>query len=326
MRDPKEGGSRIGIVLNGSPLFTGSAGSGESEIRRYLLQNDLVEAIVALPTDMFFNTGISTYIWILSNNKKPERKGKLQLIDGSNDFDKMRKSLGSKRKYLTDEHINKLVRLYGNMAESDNSKVFANETFGYRRITVERPLRLNFQTSNERVERILNEKALQKLNESDSTKLHSALANIDPEHLFTNREQFTDALNKALKQVDLKLTAVQQKAVLNALSERDVNADVCTDKKGNPEADSTLRDYENVPLTECVQEYFDREVKPHVPDAWIDEDKRDEQDGEVGIVGYEIPFNRHFYVFEPPRPLEEIDAELKECTDKIKQMIEELSA
>ncbi|RUO18918.1 type I restriction-modification system subunit M [Aliidiomarina haloalkalitolerans] len=326
MRDPKEGGSRIGIVLNGSPLFTGSAGSGESEIRRYLLQNDLVEAIVALPTDMFFNTGISTYIWILSNNKKPERKGKLQLIDGSNDFAKMRKSLGSKRKYLTDEHINKLVRLYGNIAENDNSKVFTNETFGYRRITIERPLRLNFQTSSERLERLLDEKALQKLSESDIKKLHRALANIDPEHLFINREQFTDAMNKTLKQVELKLTAAQQKAVLNALSERDNSADVCTDNKGTPEADNTLRDYENVPLSECVQKYFEREVKPHVPDAWIDESKRDEQDGEVGIVGFEIPFNRHFYVFEPPRPLEEIDADLKECTDRIKQMIEELSA
>lgn len=326
MRDPNEGGSRIGIVLNGSPLFTGSAGSGESEIRRYLLQNDLVEAIVALPTDMFFNTGISTYIWILSNNKKPERQGKLQLIDGSNDFAKMRKSLGSKRKYLTDEHINELVRVYGGMAESNNSKVFANETFGYRRITVERPLRLNFQASSERLERLLDEKALQKLSESDIKKLHRALANIDPEHLFTNREQFTDAMNKTLEQADLKLTAAQQKAVLNALSERDNSADVCTDKKGTTEADSTLRDYENVPLTECVKKYFEREVKPHVPDAWIDESKRDEQDGEVGIVGFEIPFNRHFYVFEPTRPLEEIDADLKECTDKIKQMIEELSA
>ncbi|MAC35044.1 MULTISPECIES: type I restriction-modification system subunit M [Idiomarina] len=326
MRDTRDGGSRIGIILNGSPLFTGSAGSGESEIRRYLLQNDLVEAIVALPTDMFFNTGISTYIWILSNAKKPERKGKLQLIDGSEAFAKMRKSLGSKRKYLTEENINELVRLYGAMEETKNSKVFPNEAFGYRRITIERPLRLNFQASEERVAQLDDEKALQKLKTDDFNQLKQAIQLIEADTLFTNRDDFTKALNAELKASDVKLTAAQLKAVLNALSERDSDADVCTDKKGNAEADAGLRDYENVPLTEDIHEYFDREVKPHVPDAWIDESKRDEQDGEVGIVGFEIPFNRHFYVFEPPRPLEEIDADLKQCTDKIKQMIEELSA
>ena len=326
MRDPREGGSRIGIVLNGSPLFTGSAGSGESEIRRYLLQNDLVEAIVALPTDMFFNTGISTYIWILSNAKKPERKGKLQLIDGSEAFAKMRKSLGSKRKYLTEENINDLVRLYGAMEETKNSKVFLNEAFGYRRITIERPLRFNFQASEERVARLDDEKALQKLKSDDFNQLKQAIQRIEADTLFTNRGDFTKVLNAELKASEVKLTAAQLKAVLNALSERDSDADVCTDKKGNAEADAGLRDYENVPLTEDIYEYFEREVKPHVPDAWIDESKRDEQDGEVGIVGFEIPFNRHFYVFEPPRPLEDIDADLKQCTDKIKQMIEELSA
>ena len=326
MRDPREGGSRIGIILNGSPLFTGSAGSGESEIRRYLLQNDLVEAIVALPTDMFFNTGISTYIWILSNDKKPERKGKLQLIDGSEAFAKMRKSLGSKRKYLTEENINELVRLYGAMEETKNSKVFPNEAFGYRRITIERPLRLNFQANEERVARLDDEKALHKLKVDGFNQLKQAIQRIEADTLFTNRDDFTKALNAELKASDVKLTAAQLKAVLNALSERDSDADVCTDKKGNVEADSGLRDYENVPLTDDIYEYFEREVKPHVPDAWIDESKRDEQDGEVGIVGFEIPFNRHFYVFEPPRPLEEIDADLKQCTDKIKQMIEELSA
>ncbi|OOF00218.1 restriction endonuclease subunit M [Salinivibrio sp. MA351] len=326
MRDPREGGSRIGIVLNGSPLFTGSAGSGESEIRRYLLQNDLVEAIVALPTDMFFNTGISTYIWILSNDKKPERKGKLQLIDGSEAFAKMRKSLGSKRKYLTEENINELVRLYGTMEETQNSKVFPNEAFGYRRITIERPLRLNFQASEARIARLDDEKTLQKLNTEVLDQLKLAIQHIDADTLFTNRDDFIKALNAQLKASGIKFTAAQLKAVLNALSERDSDADICTDKKGNVEADTSLRDYENVPLTENIDDYFTREVKPHVPDAWIDESKRDEQDGEVGLVGFEIPFNRHFYVFEPPRPLEEIDADLKLCTDKIKQMIEELSA
>ncbi len=251
MRDPREGGSRIGIILNGSPLFTGGAGSGESEIRRYLLQHDYVEAIVALPTDMFYNTGIATYVWILSNHKAAERKGKVQLIDGTQHFTKMRKSLGSKRQYISDEQIAELVRLYGRYEETPQSKIFPVEAFGYRRITVERPL--------------LDE-----------------VGNV-------------------------------------VVSKKGKN-------KGQPEANSELRDFENVPLGESIYDYFQREVKPHVPDAWIDETKTDPLDGEVGVVGFEIPFNRHFYVFKPPRSLEEIDADLKKCTDKIKQMIEELSA
>lgn len=251
MRDPREGGSRIGIILNGSPLFTGGAGSGESEIRRYLLQHDYVEAIVGLPTDMFYNTGIATYIWLISNNKSKERKGKVQLIDGTQHFSKMRKSLGSKRQYITDDQVDDLVRLYGIYEETPQSKIFPLETFGFRRITVERPLR-------------------------------DEQGNI----------------------------VVAQKGK----------------NKGKPEADSSLRDNENVPLGESVYEYFEREVKPHVPDAWIDETKTDSLDGEVGVVGFEIPFNRHFYVFKPPRPLEEIDRDLKVCTDRVRQMIEELSA
>ena len=243
MRDPREGGSRIGIILNGSPLFTGGAGSGESEIRRYLLQNDLVEAIIALPTDMFYNTGIATYVWVLSNHKAAVRQGKVQLIDGSQHFAKMRKSLGSKRQYLTEEQIDALVRLYGRFEETAQSKIFPVEAFGYHTITVERPLR------------------------GDDGKV-----------------------------------------VLGAKGKQ----------KGKPQPDSALRDTENVPLTEDVGEYFKREVLPHAPDAWIDPDKTK--------LGYEIPFNRHFYVFKPPRPLGEIDAELKQTTDRILDMIKGLSA
>jgi type I restriction enzyme M protein len=247
MRPAKDGGSRIGIVLNGSPLFTGGAGSGESEIRRYVLENDLVEAIIALPTDMFYNTGISTYIWILSNRKPSERKGKVQLIDASSFWQKMRKSLGSKRKELSPEHIDAITRLFGSFEEAEQdgkpiSKIFRNEDFGYRAITVERPLR-------------------------------------------------DEAGNVVLGQ--------RGKA------------------KGQPQADSSLRDSENVPLSEDVQTYFKREVLPHVSDAWIDHERTK--------VGYEIPFNRHFYVFTPPRPLELIDAELKQVTDRILQMIGGLS-
>ena len=324
MRDPREGGSRIGIILNGSPLFTGGAGSGESEIRRYLLQNDLVEAIAALPTDMFYNTGIATYVWILSNHKPAQRQGKVQLIDGTEHYSKMRKSLGSKRQYISDEQIDDLVRLYGQFEETPKSKIFPIEAFGYRRITVERPLRLAFQVTPERIEAALSAKAVQKLDEAEQDRLATALSKLD-ETVYRNQGKFTKVLKAALAAEEISLKASPMKAVLAALSERDPEADICK-AKGKPEPDTGLRDYENVPLGESVFDYFEREVRPHVPDAWIDEQKCDAIDGEVGIVGFEIPFNRHFYVFEPPRELAEIDRDLKECTDRIKQMIEELSA
>lgn len=325
MRDPREGGSRIGIILNGSPLFTGGAGSGESEIRRYLLQNDLVEAIVALPTDMFYNTGIATYVWILSNRKPEPRRGKVQLIDGTQQFSKMRKSLGSKRQYVNDEQIDELVRLYGRFEETPQSKIFPVEAFGYRRIMIERPLRMAFQVTSERVKAALAEKAIQKLDGEVQSLLVTALNSMDQEAVYLNRERFRKVLKETLAAHEVALKGPAMKALLNALSERHPEADICQ-IKGKPEPDSGLRDYENVPLGESVQGYFEREVKPHVPDAWIDQGKCDAIDGEVGIVGFEIPFNRHFYVFEPPRPLEEIDRDLKICTDRIKQMIEELSA
>jgi type I restriction enzyme M protein len=247
MRPALDGGSRFGIVLNGSPLFTGGAGSGESEIRRYVLENDLVEAIIGLPTDMFYNTGISTYVWILSNRKPEHRKGTVQLIDASGFWQKMRKSLGSKRKELSDQHIAEITRLFGQFIEASDgkkpiSRIFKNSAFGYRTITAERPLR----------------------DENGNTVL-----------------------------------ATKGKL------------------KGKPQPDSNLRDTENVPLAEDIDAYFKREVLPHAPDAWIDHDKTK--------VGYEIPFNRHFYVFEPPRPLAEIDADLKQCTDRILTMIAGLS-
>jgi len=325
MRDPRDGGSRIGIILNGSPLFTGGAGSGESEIRRYLLQNDLVEAIVALPTDMFYNTGIATYVWILSNHKAAERQGKVQLIDGSQHYAKMRKGLGSKRQYITEDQISELVRLYGSFEQTAQSKIFPIDAFGYRRITVERPLRLNFQASAERIAKVLEEKALQKLDGAAQQHLLAALRAMDASVLHRNREQFSKLLKKALTTHSVSLSTPEFKALMGALSERDPEADICT-TKGQPEADAGLRDNENVPLGESVHDYFQREVIPHVPDAWIDKSKTDTQDGEVGIVGFEIPFNRHFYVFQPPRLLAEIDSDLKACTDRIKQMIEGLSA
>jgi len=326
MRGPQQGGSRIGIILNGSPLFTGGAGSGESEIRRYLLERDLVDAIVALPTDMFYNTGIATYVWILATDKPADRQGHVQLIDATERYSKMRKSLGSKRQYIDDANIRDIVSCYGNFTQSGESKVFPVETFGYRRITVERPLQLNFQASEDRIARLWAEKPLQKLDASQQARLQAACEALDGDRCYRDRGEFSRDLKTELERQGLKLNASQLKAVLNALSERDEQAAVCRDNKGNPEPDSELRDYENVPLTESVDDYFEREVRPHVPDAWIDESKTDPHDGQVGIVGYEIPFNRYFYVFQPPRPLAEIDADLRECTDRIKLMIEELSA
>ena len=326
-----EGGSRIGIILNGSPLFTGGAGSGESEIRRFVLENDLLESIVAMPTDMFFNTGIATYIWILSNNKSEERKGKVQLINATDFGQSMRKSLGSKRKELSEQSIAEIVRIYGKCSESEAiatnktrlkpsvpkvSKLFNTTDFGYRRITVERPLQLSFYPHDqEKLETLQADKAFVKLGELGAEVL-IALSKMDEQ--INDRDLFVKALG-------VKLTASQLKLLQKHLGEHnEEEATLCYDKKGNVEPNPELRDYENVPLSEDVYDYFEREVKPHVPLAWIDEKKRDEKDAEVGIVGYEIPFNRHFYEYVPPRSLEEIDTELESLSREIVELLNEI--
>lgn len=341
--------SRIGIILNGSPLFTGGAGSGESEIRRYILEHDLLEAIIALPTDMFYNTGIATYIWILSNNKAPNRKGKVQLINASKERPKnggrgrsgggestdeiehvfyaaMRKSLGSKRRELTEDGIETIVKTYGQFVENEFSKIFDYQEFGYRRITVERPLKLAIYPKDEtRLEALKADKAWSKIDDSVQEAILNALAQFEEEKLLS-RDKFLKTLTKNL--AGTKLSATQQKLIVKYLGEHDDDAETCLVKsgkdKGKPEANPDLRDNENVPLTETVAEYFAREVLPHVPDAWIDESKTDELDGQVGIVGYEIPFNRHFYVYEPPRKLEEIDADLDAVSAEIMQLLNEV--
>lgn len=320
MRPSKEGGSRIGIILNGSPLFTGGAGSGESEIRRYILENDYLETIVAMPNDMFFNTGIATYIWILSNNKPDHRKGKVQLINASNLGNSMRKSLGSKRKYLNEEQIVDIVKTYGDNSESKMSKIFDTTDFGFRRVTIERPLQLSFYTKdNGRLETLKSDNAFNKLKETVQTEILLALENMKPD--YTDRNKF----NKELQaKTPTKLTASNLKLVQKHLSEHDENAVICKDSKGKPEASSDLRDYENIPLSENINTYFDREVKPHVPLAWIDTKKTDDKDGKIGIVGYEIPFNRHFYEYIPPRDLGEIDTELETLTKEIMVMLNEI--
>ncbi|HGO5755739.1 type I restriction-modification system subunit M [Klebsiella pneumoniae] len=314
-------GSRIGIILNGSPLFTGGAGSGESEIRRYILENDLLDALVALPTDMFYNTGIATYVWVLSNHKPAERKGKVLLINASDMHSPMRKSLGSKRKYLSDEVLKEIVSLYSRYEESPIAKIFPNTAFGYRRITVERPLKLAFYPHDtERLANLQADKAWVKLDGSLQAAILAALASFTDDKLLS-RDKFKKQFTKALG--DVKLPAPVFKLLVNHLAEQDDEAEVCK-TKGEPEANADLRDNENVPLGEDIHEYFKREVLPHVPDAWIDTSKTDPLDGQVGIVGYEIPFNRHFYQYQPPRDLAAIDADLDAVAREIMQLLAEV--
>jgi type I restriction enzyme M protein len=308
--------SRLAVVLNGSPLFTGSAGSGESEIRRWIIENDWLEAIVALPTDMFYNTGIATYIWIICNQKTKQRQGKIQLIDATAFHSPMRKSLGSKRKQISDDQIAEITRLFGDFDENEKSKIFDNTDFGFHRITVERPLKLNFQTCPERIELLRQAKPFAKLKETAQTEIIEALGSVDAGKVYKSRSEFLKALKKAFKDAGVEVKTPMLKVIWNALSERDEDAEVCLDKKKNPEPDTDLRDNENIPLKEDIEEYFQREVIPHVPDAWIDHDKTK--------VGYEIPFNRHFYKYVPPRSLDEIDADLSVVSAEIMRLLGEV--
>jgi type I restriction enzyme M protein len=333
-----EKGSRIAIIFNGSPLFTGDAGSGESEIRRWIIENDMLEGIIALPDQLFYNTGISTYIWIVTNRKNndpmkgPVRTGKIQLVNAVDFYQKMRKSLGNKRNEITEEQIKEITRIYGEFKENEYCKIFDNEDFGYQKIVVERPLRLNFQVTEERINNLYNETAFSNLAKSkkkgtaglkeieEGRKLQQqiieTLRTMDSTILYKNRDEFTKVLKKAFKDRDIKLDSALLKAILSALSEKDETADICVDNKGNPEPDPDLRDTENVPLKEDIHEYFEREVKPHVPDAWIDETKTK--------IGYEIPFTRHFYKYQPLRPSEEIMKEIKELEQSILEKLKKV--
>jgi type I restriction enzyme M protein len=365
-RAPESGGSRIGIIFNGSPLFTGDAGSGESNIRQWIIENDWLETIVALPDQLFYNTGISTYLWILTNHKEAQRKGKIQLIDARRFFVKMPKSLGDKRNKIGDpndrasepDHIGDITRLHGSFTDGETrdfveedpitkqpvkktrvvSKVFDNDDFGFRKITVERPLRLNFHATTERIAAIEGEAAFAKLatsnkkneaarleeiesgraRQDDLRELLAMFASRHGDIVYHDRELFLRELREAAESSSIRLTAAELKAIINALSERDETAEICRDRNGNPEPDAELRDTESVPLKENVHDYFGREVLPHVPDAWIDESKTK--------IGYEIPLNRHFYVYEPPRPLEVIEAEIKTLEREILALLKEVTA
>lgn len=357
-RQPVEdGGSRIAIVFNGSPLFTGDAGSGESEIRRWIIENDWLEAIVALPDQLFYNTGISTYIWVLTNRKEERRQGKVQLIDGRQFFEKMRKSLGNKRNELSTEQIEDLTRIHGSFMDGETreltdedpvthqprtrprvvSKVFANEDFGYHKITVERPLRLNFAATPERIARIEEERSFQNLARSrkragpahdeevaEGRKRQEAirillgyLGKATGGKVIRDREELRAGLRELCGHAGIRLSTSERKAIESALSERDADAAICRGPRGKIEPDSELRDTETVPLGEDIDDYMAREVLPHVPDAWVDESKTK--------VGYEIPLNRHFYVYEPPRPLDEIKSDLQELEREIAGLLAEVT-
>jgi type I restriction enzyme M protein len=325
-------GSRLAIIMNGSPLFTGDAGSGESEIRKYVLENDLVEGIVALPNDLFYNTGIATYIWILTNNKAALSKGKVRLINAVDFSKKMKKSMGSKRNEISEPQLNEIVRLYGEFKEGENVKIFDNKDFGYAKITVERPLRLNFQVSEERIARIIEEKGFANLAASKKkgdaghfeieegkrlqTQILYVLRSLQSDTVYKNREEFTKVLKDALKAANITIGTPVLKAILAGLAEKDETANVCMKNKTDIEPDSDLRDTESVPLKENIHEYFAREVLPYVPDAWIDETKIK--------IGYEIPFTRQFYKYTALRSSAEIMDEIRELEVEIAEMLKKV--
>lgn len=366
-------GSKIAIVFNGSPLFTGDAGSGESNIRRWIIEHDMLDAVIALPDQMFYNTGIYTYVWIVTNKKPAHRQGQVQLIDGTRHVKKMDKSLGNKRNELSDDHIKELVRLYAEHdhdAESEVlldgkperrvcSKLFDNREFGFLKITVERPLRLNFQANAERIAKLDEQSAFTNLASSKKRKddtayraeiaagqetqatIKAALECMDGETLYRNRREFESVCDAALKKTGIKIGAPIKKAILSALSERDPKADICLDAKDKPEPDAELRDTENVALPADItlplplgydnetghdkllvlvkghcEDYIKAEVLPHVADAWIDHSKTK--------VGYEIPLTRHFYVYQPPRPLKDIADEISQLEKDIMTLLSEV--
>lgn len=365
-KELKEGGSRIAIIMNGSPLFTGDAGSGESEIRRFMMENDLLEALIALPELLFYNTGIATYVWVVTNRKAPARRGKVQLIDATSFWVQMRKSLGDKRREIPLDRADDILKILGGFRDGEKgpatedgksedvvvSRIYPSTHFGFRKIIIERPLRLNFRSSTERIARLEDEKGFQALAESKKKGAAGAKEGAEgralqerirrllrglPNELVQDRDEFERLLDAAAKVAGVKMPAPARKAVLSALSERDETASICRDKTGNPEPDPDLRDSEIVPLPsgvdpvdsdgvpQSVRAFFAEEVTPHVRDAWIDTSKHDLKDGSVGLVGYEINFTRHFYRYAPPRRLEEIESDIRDLEADIVRMLSEVS-
>jgi len=327
MKSKDNGGSRIAVITNGSPLFTGDAGSGESNIRKWIFENDYLEALVALPDQLFFNTGIGTYVWVLTNKKTAQREGKVQLIDAREEYEGMRKSLGSKRHTIPEESLKKIINTYKEFTESEKVKIFDNEDFGYTKITVERPMQLNYQVTSERLENLYSYAQFKKLAESKSKDLEvkmaeeeegkkqqeaikDALSTIGDE-LYKDWDTFEAKVKNALKDFDLKPAFIRN--VIEKLSEHDDTAEYVTDSRGKPKADSNLRDTEKIPLVQNIDNYFEDEVLKYYSDAWFDESKNK--------VGYEINFTQYFYVYEPPRPLEEIEADISKITAEIQELL-----
>ena len=336
MKRPDEGGARLAIVFNGSPLFTGAAGSGESEIRRWIIENDWLEAVVALPDQLFYNTGISTYFWVVTNRKSPKRRGKVQLIDARESWTKMRKSLGNKRKQISADQIAELTRLYGAFEEGPRVKIFPNERFGFLRITVERPLQLRWEIADDTLTAVAADKKLAKL----PVQVRDLLVDkLKANHGYAYQTE--KAVKAVVQDALVSVTGTKPTALVNAvtaaLAVRDPDAPTITDRKGNPKPDATLRDYENVPLPtkrvtfepdttarldtleyqSAIYDYLRTEVHPYVPDAWHDPTK--------AKIRYEIPLTRHFYAYNPPRPLQEIDAEIKTLEIEIQNLFAEVT-
>ena len=323
------GKSRIAVITNGSPLFTGDAGSGESNIRKWIFENDYLEALIALPDQLFFNTGIGTYVWVLTNEKTPQREGKVQLIDAREEYQGMRKNLGNKRHTIPEESITEIINIYKDFKEGEKVKIFYNEDFGYTKITVERPMQLNYQVTPERLENLYSYAQFKKLAESKSKDLETKMAEEEEgkeqqeaikealltigDELYTDWDTFEAKVKQALNQFDLKPAFI--KNVIEKLSEHDDTAEYVTDGKGKPKADSNLRDTEKIPLVQNIDDYFEEEVKKYYSDAWYDDKKNK--------VGYEINFTQYFYVYEPPRPLEEIESDISKVTAEIQQLLED---
>lgn len=339
LKTKEEGGGEAAVVFNGSPLFTGDAGGGESEIRRWILENDLLDAIVALPEKLFFNTGIATYIWIFSTRKSADRKNKVMLVNARNIRTQLRKNLGEKRYEISDENAKEVLAHYTGNKNGDKVKIFNTTDFAYRQITVQRPLRLKFEITDESMARLKNQKDF--LNDVPSKKkgergdaenkawqeLRAAIYEILEGMRGTviiSRAKFLQKLETELKKRDQKITKKTLKTVWQQIGERDESAEICLDVDGNPEADNDLKDFERVPWGMDVNDYFAKEVKPYAADAWIDESVRDAKDGKVGIVGYEIPFTRFFYKYVEPRKVEEIERDIRTTEAEVQTLIKEL--
>jgi len=338
-RSQSEGGSNAAIITNGSPLFTGDAGSGESEIRRWILENDFLEAIVALPEQLFFNTGIATYVWIFSNRKDAERKGKVQLVDARKIRTQLRRNLGDKRYEMSEANIKEVLNLYSQFKKSERSKIFPTTEFAYREITIHRPLRLKFKITNESLARLkeqkdfMNDRPSKKKGEKGEeenrawqelrTAIYKILGNMRGS-VFMSRTKFLNKLETEIKKRELKIPKKYIKIIWKEIGERDEEAEICLGEDGKPEPDKELKDFERVPWGQDIYKYFGKEVKPYAPDAWIDETVRDEKDGKVGIVGYEIPFTRYFYKYEPPRKVEKIEEDIKAAEAETQKLVKKL--